>query len=237
MRRRWRVLGLAAGALALLGVAVLAAVLARGPDGRVLIGPLLDAGGSGLVSALVFTGWLVGRFPLLAAVVLAGGVTRELADETSTEPWRWAAPLAVTMASAFALGTGLLPVFDLVLLGAWGGLATPVYVAAQVLVFGALTAFISLWTRWDGWFALLLAAAAMGWHYLAETGLGPDWPILGDLVSFLLPPQRALVALEEAFAGVQPIPWPAFAYAVGYAAALLLITALVLRRRSGTGGR
>jgi len=52
-----------------------------------------------------------------------------------------------------------------------------------------------------------------------------------DLLTLLLPPQAALVALEDAFGSLQPIPWDAFGYAAAYAAALWLLAGLSLATR------
>lgn len=241
-RRRWRLVALGVAALLLLATGSAVAGVARGPEGHVEIAPLLERGGAWLVSALIFVGWLVGRFPMVAALALAGGAMRGgggsyprsgparaagTAASTDGATFR----LALASGAAFLLSAVLLPAFDLIMLTAWGGVATVVFIVAQVAVYTSLTAFAGLWTRWDGWLALVLGAAAMGWHRLAEAGHAPTWPVLADLIAFLLPPQAALVAVEDAFPGIQPIPWSALAYALGYAATLLLATMVVVRRR------
>lgn len=252
--RRRRMAALVLAALLLLAAGAVAAAVSRGPEGHVEIAPLLERGGAWLVSGLIFIGWLVGRFPMVAVLTMAGGAFRGGRARPDGAPSRSAGMpggagkasvprggvalrLGTAAAAAFLLSAVLLPVFDLVMLTAWGGLATLVFILAQVAVYGSLTAFAALWTRWDGWLALVLGAAAMGWHRLAEAGHAPTWPVLADLVAFVLPPRAALVALEDAFPGIQPIPWTALAYALGYAVAVLLVTALIARRRGIAGGR
>ena len=47
----------------------------------------------------------------------------------------------------------------------------------------------------------------------------------------LLPPQAALLRLEEAFGALQPIPWDAFLYIAAYSLVLLLLAGIALARR------
>jgi hypothetical protein len=117
------------------------------------------------------------------------------------------------------------------MLGTWAGPATLVLILANVVALGGLVAFLSLWTRADAWIALFLALAALVWNALRESGRLTVPPGARDFVAFILPPQGAMLRLEEAFGALQPIPWDAFAYVVGYGMVLLALAAFLLRRR------
>jgi len=197
-------------------------------------------GGYPLVSALLLLGWLLGRFPLLATLVLVSGVVSRDRTEGFARLYavRPVAPLAVygtrfavLAALAFGISAILLPAFDLLMLGTWAGPATLVLIFANVVLFGGLTALLSVWTRGDGWIALLLALAALVWDALRSAGALPFPPGVRDFVAFVLPPQAALFRLEEAFGAIEPIPWDAFLYVVGYGVVMLVLAALSLRRR------
>lgn len=235
-----RVLLLLAFSALFLTAAVTAAVLGRGEAGHVEMDQIFVFGGLPLVSALLLAGWLVGRFPLLAALVLLSGVVSEdrqrpLGRLLAVRP---VSPIAVygarfiTLAGlAFLFCAVVMPAFDLLILGQWAGPATLVLIAADLLVYGGLTALLSVWTRNEGWIVLLLVLTAMVWDALGRAGMLPLVPPLAELVAFLLPPQGALFALEAAFAEVEPIPWGAFGYAAGYGGATLILAALSLRMR------
>lgn len=238
--RRRRILLLAVFGIALLAVGSVAAVMGRGPGGRLRLDPLFVTGGYPLVSGIILTGWVLGRFPLIAALALVAGV---VSDDRATGQIRllavrgvspvtvYGVRLVALMAVAFVLSAVVMPAFDLIMLGTWAGPATLVLIAAEVLVYGSLAALLSVWTRLDAWLALLAALVALAWTALGNAGTLPHWPVLSHVITLLLPPQNALSALEGAFANVQPIPWDAFWFCAGYSAALLIIAGLVLRSR------
>jgi len=238
--RRRRILLLAAFGVLLLAVGGLAAVMGRGPGGRLQLDPLFVTGGYPLVSGIILTGWVLGRFPLIAALALVAGL---FSDDRATGharllTVRGVSPLAVygtrftaLLGVSFLLSAAVMPAFDLIMLGTWAGPATLVLIAAEVLVYGSLAALLSLWTRVDAWLALLVALAALAWNGLDHAGRLPHWPGLTHAITLILPPQAALAALEGAFANVQPIPWDAFLFCVGYSAVLMIVAGLVLRRR------
>ncbi|MEJ2678269.1 MAG: hypothetical protein P8174_04230 [Gemmatimonadota bacterium] len=238
--RRRRILLLAAFGIGLLAVGTVAAIMGRGPGGRLQLDPLFATGGYPLVSGIILAGWVLGRFPLIAALALVAGL---VSDDRATGQARllavrgvspvtvYGTRLAALLGVAFALSAVVMPAFDLIMLGTWAGPATLVLIAAQVLVYGGLTAFLSVWTRLDAWLALLAALAALGWTALGNAGLLPHWPVLSHAITLLLPPQSALTALEGAFANVQPIPWDAFAFCAGYSAVAIILAGLALRRR------
>jgi len=238
--RRARLLGLFAFGAVFLLAGTAAAVLLRGPDGDVHIDDLFIIGGYPLASSALLLGWLLGRLPLIATLVLMAGVVADdrrdsLGRLVAARPasrlavYGWRAALLALV--AFALCALVMPVFDLLLLGEWAGPATLVLIAAYVLVYGALTLLLSVWTRGDAWIALLLALLAMSWAALDRAGSLPVSPGARQLFGFLLPPQQQLFALENAFAAIEPIPWPAFWYAAGYALVLLILAGLSLLRR------
>ncbi|HEX7049377.1 MAG TPA: hypothetical protein VF188_04110 [Longimicrobiales bacterium] len=238
--RRRRVLALLAFAGLFLAAGATARLLAADAEGHIDAGRLFAAGGTPGLSALVLTGWLIGRFPLIATLVLTAGIVSDdrahgfarIYAVRPTPPLRLYGARFLTLAAlAFAVSAVLLPTFDLLLLGTWAGPATLVLILANVLVFGGLTALLSIWTRGDAWITLLLALAAIVWDNLRRAGILDVPPGIRDVIGFLLPPQAALFALEGAFGSAQPIPWDAFVYAVGYAAVMLAIAAWSLGRR------
>jgi hypothetical protein len=238
--RRRRILLLAVFGVALLAVGGLAAVMGRGPGGRLQLDPLFVTGGYPLVSGIILTGWVLGRFPLIAALALVAGLVsddratgqaRLLAVRGASPVAVYGTRLAALLAVAFVLSAVVMPAFDLIMLGTWAGPATLVLIAAQVLVYGGLTALLSVWTRLDAWLALLAALGALGWAALGNAGILPHWPVLSHVITLLLPPQNALHALEGAFANVQPIPWDAFAFCAGYSVVAIIVAGLALRHR------
>ena len=71
-----------------------------------------------------------------------------------------------------------------------------------------------------------LAIAALVWDGLRSAGMLAVPPGVRDVVAFILPPQAALFRLEEAFGAIQPIPWDAFLYVVGYGVVMLVAMTL-----------
>lgn len=239
LARRRRILALLAFAALALAVAATAAALGRDAD-HVELGTLYALGGYPLVSGILLVGWLLGRFPLAATLVLLSGVVaadravghdRILAVRPVHPALVYGARAAVLGGLAFAMSAVLLPLFDLIMLGRWAGPATLVLIAANVLVWGGLTAFFSVHTSLDAWIVLLLAVASMVWTALNDVGMVPLVGPLADLLAFVLPPQRQLFALESAFAGVEPIPWGAFWFCAGYGVVALLVAGWTAGRR------
>jgi hypothetical protein len=238
LARRRRILALLAFAGLFLAAAVTAATLGREAD-HVEIDTLFQIGGYPLISGVLLVGWLIGRFPLAATLVLLAGV---VADDRGSGRARLLAvrPLPpvllygvrwlVLAGLAFAVSAVLMPVFDLIMLGRWAGPATLVLIAAHVLVWGGLTALLSTVTSLDAWITLLLALLAMVWSSLVETGVTPLAPPLAEVLAFALPPVRAIFQLESAFAGVEAIPWDAFWFCAGYGAVMLILAAWRLGR-------
>ena len=238
MRRR--LLALAGLCLVFLFAAAAAAVFLRDEHGDVHIDSLFAVGGYPAASALLLIGWLIGRLPLIAVLVLMAGLVSDdrasgLARLFAVRP---VSPVTV-YAMRFALLAGLaiiacalvMPAFDLLMLGEWAGPATLVLIAAYVVAYGGLVAFLSVWTRGDAWLALLFAIVAIAWAALDRVALLPVPSPVAQGVGFLLPPQPALFELEGAFAEVAPIPWDAFAYCLGYGAFFLVLAGLSLVRR------
>ncbi|MBI4409069.1 MAG: hypothetical protein HY561_05145, partial [Gemmatimonadetes bacterium] len=168
--QRRRLLGLLAFAALFLAAGLTARVLAVGPDGHVELDPLFLTGGYTLVSALLLLGWMLGRYPLIATLVLlAGFISHDvhagyarLYHVRPVSPLRfYAARFAALAAGAFLVSAVLLPAFDLLMLGTWAGPATFVLILSYVLAYGGLVALLSVWTRADAWVALLLAITAM----------------------------------------------------------------------------
>lgn len=237
-RKRIVVLLLFAGLFLAAGVA--ARLLVSDEHGHVNADHLFLVGGYPLVSALLLMGWVLGRFPLIATLVLMAGLfsddharghARLLAVRPTSLVRLYGTRFAVLGAVAFGISAVLLPAFDLLLLGTWAGPATLVLILSQVLVFGGLTALLSVWTRGDAWITLLLAVGALVWDALlrADALLVP--PGVRDVVGFVLPPQAMLFELEGAFAEIQPIPWEAFTFVAGYGLVMLVLAAFSLTQR------
>lgn len=237
--RRRRIFALLAAAALFLAAGATAATLGR-QDGHVEFDRLFEIGGYPLISGMLLAGWLLGRFPLVATLVLTAGIVsmdgedsrgRLLAIRPVHPALVYGARFLVLAGLAFLLSALLLPAFDLVMLGAWAGPATLVLILAHVLVWGGLTALLSTFTRLDAWITLMLALLAMVWASLAGARMLPLAPPFVDAVAFVLPPQAALFALEGAFADLQPIPWDAFWFAAGYGLVALILAGLLLARR------
>lgn len=237
--RRVRILGLVAFA-ALFLLAGLAARAVAGEHGHVEIDRLFMLGGYPLASAILLLGWLLGRFPMIAVLVLFAGIVSRDRDEEydrllRVRPGRIGSVYfvrAVVLGTlAFLLSALLLPLFDLLLLGTWAGPATFVLAFANVVLYGSLTFFLSTLTRGDAWVALLLGMAALVWHGLLLTGYAAPPPPIGDVLSFVLPPAGPILRLEGAFGQLQPVPWDSFGYVIGYSVVVLLLAFVSLRLR------
>lgn len=238
MRRR--LLALGALCLVFLMAALLASLFLRDEHGDVHIDSLFVVGGYPAASGLLLIGWLIGRLPLIALLVLmtgvisddrANGVARLVAVRPVSPVLVYGVRIALLGAIAFLVSALVMPLFDVLMLGEWAGPATLVLIAAYVVAYGGLIAFLSTWTRGDAWLALLLAIVALVWAAFDRAAVIPVAPVLGDIIGFLLPPQPALFQLEGAFAQIEPIPWDAFAYCVGYGVFFLILAGLSLRQR------
>jgi hypothetical protein len=238
--RARRVAWLIAFALLFVLAGVAARMLAGGP-GHVDPGELLVVAGYPLVSAVLLLGWLLGRYPLIAILVLTAGIVSE--DRRSGMSRLYAVrPTSLTgiyvrrfcavAAIACALSSLLLPFFDVVMLGEWAGYATLILIFSYVAVYGALCLLLSVWFENEVWIVLALAIAAMIWDVLLRAGALADTPPgIARAVAVVLPPQGALFQLESAFGSIQPVPWPAFGYVIAYAAILLIAAVVSLRLR------
>ena len=238
MRRRLLALG-GLCAVFLLAAAG-AATFLRDEHGDVHIDTLFVVGGYPAASAMLLLGWLLGHLPLVAVLVLMAGVIADdrengLARMIAVRPVSpiavYATRFALLAAIVFVVCGVVMPAFDLLMLGTWAGPATLVLVLAYIAVYGSLIAFLSAWTRGDAWLALLLAILAIVWAAFDRAATLPLAPPLARFVGFLLPPQPALFELESAFAELQPIPWDAFLYCVGYGVVFLLLAGLSVARR------
>jgi hypothetical protein len=232
-------------ALAVFGVlfivAGLAARLLTGQEGHVELGQLLQMGGYPLVSVLLLLGWLIGRYPIIAALVLlagsfstdrSNGFARLYAVRPISFLQLYGLRFLALLTIAFLLSAILLPVFDIIMLGQWAGPATLVLIACYVFLYGSLVTFLSVFTRGEAWIALALALAAMIWEALRRGNALASAPaIVRDAISFILPPQGPLFRIETAFAEVQPIPWSAVGYVLGYSIVLLVAAAVFIADR------
>lgn len=232
------------GLLAFGGIFMAAAATARlfaASDGHVEFDRLMGIGGYPLVSALLLSGWLVGRFPLVAALVLAAGVfsgdresgfARLIATRARAPLLLFALRAALALLLAAALSALVLPAFDMLMLGRLPGPQLFALVTGYVLVFGALTVLLSTLTRGDAWIALFAGIAAVVWHALLRAGaLRGGAPGPRGLLTALLPPQGALAQLETAFAADEAVPGFALLYCATYAALALVIAGVVAARR------
>ena len=238
MRRR--LLLLCAFAALLLAFAGSGRLLSGGAD-HVELDPIFQLGGATLASAFLLSGWIIGRLPLIMTLVLLAGIFSQDRD-TGTARLYYARPVAplavygtrflVLAFLAFAFCAVIMPLFDLILLSQWAGPATFVLVAANVIAYGTVVAVLSVWTRADAWITLLLAMLAIAWHGLRAGGLLDAVPVGGrDFVTVLLPPHGPLLALENAFGQLSPIPWGAVLNVCVYGLTMLVIAAFALGRR------
>jgi hypothetical protein len=235
IERGRRILGLIGFAILFIAAGLTARVL-TGPAGHVEMDALMQIGGINLVSALLLLGWLLGRYPIIAALVLLAGIfsaDREAgyARLYSVRPVSflriYGLRFLTLLTVAFLLSATLLPVFDTIMLGRWAGPNTLVLVACYVAVYGSLVAFLSIFIKGEGWVALALGIVAMIWDAMRRGNLLADAPPgVREVVSFLLPPQGPLFRIETAFAELQPLPWAAVGYVFGYALVLLVAGAV-----------
>jgi hypothetical protein len=240
LARRRRILAL----LAFCAMFLLAAGTARivaGHDGHVEADRLFVFGGYPLVSVVLLLGWLIARFPMIAALVLLSGVfsddrsrghARLYAVRPGSIMLRYGRRAAVLGLGAFLLSAVLMPVFDVLMLGAWTGASIFAVIFAHIAVYGSLTVLFSVWTRADAWLALLAGAAALLWTALRQADALVGVPVaIREAVTFLLPPQTAITAIEMAFAARLPVPVDALVYVTLYAALMLFLAGVGLRRR------
>lgn len=235
-----RLVGLILFAILFIASAVVARVL-TGQEGHVEIGELLRMGGYPAISALLLLGWLLGRYPLIATVILmaglfsgdrAAGFARVYAVRPVSFVRLYGIRFLILLSIAFVLSAVLLPLFDVVMLGEWAGPATFVVIGCYVLVYGALVALLSVFTRGEAWIALGLAVTAMIWDALRRGNVLDEAPPgVREAVSFVLPPQGPLFRIEDAFAQVQPIPWIDVGYVAGYAFVLMVAAAVFIGDR------
>lgn len=239
LARRRRIFALLVTAALFLAAGATAAALGR-EDGHVEFDRLFQIGGYPLISGMLLAGWLLGRFPMIATLVLLAGVVADDREDSRARLFAvrplhpslvYGARLLVLGAMAFLLSAVLLPAYDLLLLGEWAGPATLVLILAHVVVWGGITALLSVFTRLDAWIALMLALLALVWASLGTAGMMPLAGPVAESVGFVLPPQPSLLALEGAFADVQPIPWGAFWFCVGYGVVGVVLAALAVGRR------
>lgn len=239
--RARRILALAAfGGLFLLAGAT-ARIFTGSAHGHVELERLFELGGTTLVSALLLLGWLIGRFPMIATLVLMNGVfsddrarghTRLHAVRPRSIIALYGARTAMFALLAFVLSAILIPAFDLLVLNEWTGAGVFALIAAQVLVYGSLTALLSVLTRGDAWIALFLGLLATVWYALRRMDFfATTPPFIRETISVLLPPQGALLRVEGAFAAAQPVPAEAMLYIAIYAALVMIVAGLALLRR------
>jgi hypothetical protein len=236
-----RILVLLAFALAFLAAAGTARLVTGSHSGHVELDRIFEIGGAPLASALLLLGWVIGRFPMIAALVLAAGLFSQDRSGGHARLYyvRPVSPLTVygarflgLMLLAFVLSAALMPAFDVIMLGQWAGPNTLILIAAYVIVYGSLVALLSVWTRGDAWIALLLAIFAIVWHALRTSGaVDTTPPGVREVVTLILPPHGALFAIETAFAQMQPIPWYAFRYVSLYGAVLLILAGVSITQR------
>lgn len=239
---RRRILGLTAFGFLFLLAGATARIFTDTDHGHVEMDRLFELGGVTLVSGILIMGWLIGRFPLIATLVLMAGVfsadrqaghARLYAARPRSLVLLYTARVLMLGMVAFVMSALLMPAFDFLVLGEWGGPTVFVLIAAQIIVFGVLTALLSVFTRADAWIALFLGILAIVWDGLRRIDYFVGMPpFVRETASVLLPPQGALMRIEIAFGSMQPVPWDAFLYIVIYGTLLLLITGIALTRRS-----
>jgi ABC-type transport system involved in multi-copper enzyme maturation permease subunit len=239
---RWRrIAGLIAFAFLFLFSALAARALVGTEHGQVEIGNLYLVGGYPLVSALLLLGWLIGRYPLIATLaMMAGVVSTDRANGTmrlyAVRPASlgrlYLQKFLAASAVAFVLSAILMPAFDLLLLARWAGPNTFALILSYVLVYGALTFFLSVWTRGEVWITMMLAILAMLWDAVIRSGkLTIAAPGIKEVITVLLPPQSALFKLETAFGAETALPWDSFAFVLAYSAILITAALVSLRIR------
>jgi hypothetical protein len=242
LQARWRrIAGLVAFALLFLLSALAARALVGTEHGQVEVGNLYLVGGYPLVSALLLLGWLIGRYPLIAVLAMMAGVVssdrangtmRLYAVRPSSLSRLYLLKFLAAAGVAFVLPAVLLPAFDFLLLGRWAGPNTFALIASYVLVYGALTFFLSVWLRGEVWVTMMLAILAMLWDAVMRSGkLASAAPGVREVITILLPPQSALFKLETAFGAETAMPWDSFAFVLAYAVILTVAALVSLRIR------
>jgi hypothetical protein len=239
--RARRIVGLAAFGAVFLAAGATARIFTGDEHGHVELDQLFALGGTTLVSALLLLGWLVGRFPLIAALVLTAGIfshdratghARLYAVRPRSLLLLYGARFVVLCSVAFVMSAVLMPLFDVAVLGEWSQPSIFALIAAQVIVFGTLTALLSTVTRADAWIALFLGGTAIVWDALNRVDAIATLPAaVRETVSVLLPPQGAMLRIETAFAMMQPVPRDALLYVVLYGALVILVAGVILDRR------
>ena len=209
--------------------------------GQVELGNLYLVGGYPLVSAMLLLGWMLGRYALVATLVMfAGIVSHDRVNGTlrlyAVRP-RWVGLLylqkyAIAATIVFAMSAVLMPAFDMILLGRWAGAGTFVLILSYILVYGSLTFLLSVWLRGEVWITIILAITAMLWDALIRSGvIAKAAPGIREAVTVLLPPQSALFRLETAFGAESAIPWDSFAFVVAYGVIITIAGLVSLRIR------
>lgn len=239
--RARRIAGLAAFGLLFLLAGGTARLLTGGEHGHLELEPLFELGGTTLVSALLLLGWLIGRFPIIATLVLmaglfsddrAAGHARLLAVRPRSIVLLYGARFITFALIAFVMSSILMPAFDLLVLGEWSGNTIFALITSQILTYAAVTALLSVLTRADAWIALFLGILSIVWDALRRASFFEyaATPVR-ETVSVLLPPQGALLRVESAFATAAAVPWDALLYIVLYAALALVLAGVALARR------
>lgn len=238
---RGRLLALSGFCAAFLFAALAARLLTGTHEGHVELDRLFQIGGAPLASGLLVLGWIIGRFPLIATLVMLGGIVSDERAEGRTRLYA-ARPVSllgvyglrfiVLTGIAFGVSALLMNVFDRILLGEWPGAGLLALIAGYVLAYAPLTALLSVWARGDAWIALLLAVLGLAWNALRAGGLLANAPPgAAEVVTMVLPPHGALFALERAFGSLQPVPWDALLTVALYGAILLALAGLSLVHR------
>jgi hypothetical protein len=144
----------------------------------------------------------------------------------------YGARLLTLCAIAFAMSAIVLPAFDLLILNQWTGAGVFPLIVSQVLVYGSLTALLSVLTRADAWVALFLGILAAVWYALRRMDFFQSAaPAVRETVSVLLPPQGALLRIESAFGASQAVPWDAMLYIAIYATLVIILAGVTIARR------
>ncbi len=221
--------------------AALVARIAAGDEGHVEFDRLFQIGGYPLISGMLLLGWMLGRFGMVAAFVMLAGVCSSDRDDGTARllVTRPVSPVGIYLTRfaarslvAFAIAALLMPAFDLVMLGRWAGPSTFILIGTYVLLFGALTFLLSVWTRADAWIAVLLSMLAMIWYSLRRGDLlAGTAPGLREIITVLLPPHGAILEIEQAYAQELAIPGTAVTLALTYAALALVVGCVALTRR------
>jgi hypothetical protein len=236
-----RILGLGAFGVVFLAAGATARAFTGSAHGHVELERLFELGGTTLVSALLLLGWLIGRFPMIAVLVLMSGVfsddrerghARLYAVRPGSMILLYGARMLMLALIAFAMSVILIPAFDLLILNEWSGAGMFALIAAQILVYGSITALLSVATRADAWIALFLGLLATVWYALRRMDFFQSAaPFIRETVSVLLPPQGALVRVEAAFATARPVPPDALLYIALYSLLVMILAGVALARR------